>query len=187
MNFTPEQRLIVTLLCDLHKKLGINDSYDPDFISEAILSGNEWAIDSKYFSVSDIRPVSQELRDHVCEILDMCSMIEESYTSLPETDKDKVKSMTVYDASKAFYGFDGNNESEYMALARFMIDKMDMYSWFKGRSFNSHCHSIGAYKRMLSVFQKLGSRNLFSSPLSADEIAEVMNARIHPSHAKSHA
>lgn len=187
MNFTPEQRLIVTLLCDLHKKLGINDSYDPDFISEAILSGNEWAIDSKYFSLSDISPVSQELRDRVCEILEMCTMIEDSYARLPEAEKAKVNSMTDYDASKAFGGFDGNNESEYMALARFMIDKMGMYSWFKGRPLNSHCPSMGPYNRMLSAFQKLGSRNMFLSPLSADEIAEVMNARIHPSHTKSHA
>ncbi|MGL5678757.1 MAG: YfbU family protein [Plesiomonas shigelloides] len=91
-----------------------------------------------------------------------------------------------HDPSKAFGGFDGNNESEYMALARFMIDKMGMYSWFKGRPLNSHCPSMGPYNRILSAFQKLGSRNMFSSPLSADEIAEVMNARIHPSHTKSH-
>lgn len=181
MKFTPEQRLIVALLCDIHKKLKIDDSYDPDFISEAVLSGNDWAIDNKYCSISDIEPVSKELRTLVCDILHMCTVIENTYNELSENDKEEVAKLTRYDPSNAFSGFDGNNESDCMYLAKFMIERAGMFSWFDGRELNSHCPSLDAYKRMLSAFDNLESKRSFLSPLSAIDIATVMNARAYRS------
>ena len=54
-----------------------------------------------------------------------------------------------------FSGFDGNNELEYISVARFLIDHLDSFTDFKGRDLNSHMPSIDRYSRMFLVFEPM--------------------------------
>ncbi|CAM4319043.1 hypothetical protein NOLU111490_17310 [Novosphingobium lubricantis] len=79
-----------------------------------------------------------------------------------------------------FPGFDGNNESEHMGVARFLIEKMGCFERFGGkRSLNSHSHSVEGCRRMLAVFEPIRAK-LVGRHLSVDEIVEILNARRYP-------
>ncbi|WP_162515679.1 YfbU family protein [Aeromonas sobria] len=178
MNFTPEQRLIVGMLCDIHQKLEIRNSFDPELITDAIQSGNEWAIDLQYGEY-----LGSEITDprfnFICSLLAMCETIENSYASFSPDAQEAVKAGTIFDASNAFIGFDGNNESEYMSAARFLVNKTGRFADFEGRKFNSHAPSIDGYKRMLVAFDRV--HEAFTHRLTVEQIIEIMNERIHPS------
>jgi uncharacterized protein YfbU (UPF0304 family) len=69
-----------------------------------------------------------------------------------------------------FRGFDGNNESEYMSVASFLINDLERFEEFKGRSMNSHMPSIETYRRMLSAFEPM-RRNLMSGCLTLSNLS----------------
>jgi len=54
-----------------------------------------------------------------------------------------------------FYGFDGNNEGEYMSIARFLVEKMGRFESFKGRNFNSHVPLVDRYRVMIAAFEPI--------------------------------
>ena len=57
-----------------------------------------------------------------------------------------------------FSGFDGNYESEYMGIARFLVEKMGRFESFNGRSFNSHIPMVGRYSAMTTAFEPMRTR-----------------------------
>ena len=71
-----------------------------------------------------------------------------------------------------FPGFDGNNESEYMGTASFIVNELERFEEFKGRSFNSYFPSIDGHRRMLSVFKKV-RESLNFSPMSVEDLVSV--------------
>jgi uncharacterized protein YfbU (UPF0304 family) len=78
-----------------------------------------------------------------------------------------------------FIGFDGNNESELMGIARFLIDDMERFTSFKGRELNSHMPTRSMYRRMLSVFEPI-RKTLVGVELSADQLITILNAKKYP-------
>jgi uncharacterized protein len=110
----------------------------------------------------------------------MWTFLERGYKKLSAADKARVqKEADPLDVH--FRGFDGNNEGEYISVARFLIDQLKRFSEFKGRDLNSHMPSIDVYQRMFAVFEPI--RNSLGGPreLSATEIIEILKAMIHPS------
>lgn len=180
MNLTPEQRLIVGLLCDIHKNLKIRNEYNAELISDAILSGNEWAIDHEYG-----QHLGSEIQDarfkFVSDVMQMCLVIEGSYNQLANEDKVIIGAGTRFNPAKAFMGFDGNNESEYMSCAQFYVHRLNRFAMFKDREFNSHSEMVGAYHRMIAVFNEVYDPVHGAEHLSAEQIIAIMNERIHPS------
>lgn len=179
MNFTPEQRLIVGLLCDIHQQLEIPNSFDPEMINDAIQTGNEWAIDVRYGEYLGSTITDQRF-DFIGNVLSMCEVIENSFAGLSPEDQDAVRAGTIFNASRAFDGFDGNNESSFMSAARFMVNKLELFRHFEGREFNSHGPSLDGYRRMLEAFNRVAEPYSHHG-LSVAQIIEIMNEKIHPS------
>ena len=75
-----------------------------------------------------------------------------------------------------FLGFDGNNETEHMGIAMFLVRDMDRFSSFKGRDLNSHMPLLDAYRRMLQTFLPIRS-TLTGGELSVPQIIAVLKAR----------
>ena len=74
---------------------------------------------------------SSDVVSEVVSILDMWDMLETSYQRLSKEDKAKVeKEAEPFGKNVQFRGFDGNNESEYMNVARFLVDDLDRFSAF---------------------------------------------------------
>jgi uncharacterized protein len=186
MAFSNTERLIITMLCDIYEKLDIKDSFDPRFVRSAIYYGHDWALSWKYQGVFDVGAASETNVSFVVNVLDMWSILEESAEQLTLDEKmavdGKIDPFTV--DSLRFAGFDGNNETEYMSITRFMVEELGRFSRFKGRSFNCHHPSIDTYRRMYDVYAPKRA-GLADRLLNAEEIAEIMLARVHPSHRKT--
>ncbi|MCF7742248.1 YfbU family protein [Aeromonas veronii] len=179
MNFTPEQRLIVSLLCDIHQKLEIADSFDSRLISDAINTGNEWAIGMTYGDgLGDTSPLSEEC-SFVCNVLHMSELIETVFSQMDAEQKAETRRLTDFNPEKVFYGFDGNNETDLMSIARFLVTRLHKFTHFTGREFNSHMPSVGAYRRMLVAFDEVMEKGPFGL-LTPQNIATILNEKRHP-------
>lgn len=74
-----------------------------------------------------------------------------------------------------FPGFDANNESTLLNIHRFLVEKMDRFSRFKGRVLNSHMPTATTYRRILNVFDPIG-KTLTGRDLSVDELISILKA-----------
>ena len=181
MKITDGEKLILLMLSELYDKLEVNGEVEPDFIRSAIFSNNTWSIPWKYVGIPFEEQETPEIVKEVLDILDMWSMIERSYANLSEASKQFVdKEAAPFGKDPMFRGFDGNNESEYLGTASFLVNDLDRFEEFKGRDFNSHCPSIDTYNRMLAVFKPI-LKKLRSRPLSAQELVDIFKEKVHPS------
>ena len=182
MKLTDSEKLILIMLCDIHEALKLKNSVDPKFIREAIYSDNTWGLDWKYSGIFGSSETPQVVVNEVVDILDMWSFLEHGYDKLSQADKDQVEADAIpFGKTVRFLGFDGNNETEHMSVARFLIEQLGRFDSFKNRGdLNAHMPSLNTYQRMLSVFKPLRT-GLADRSLSANEIIEILKARLHPS------
>jgi len=182
MKFTDGEKLIILMLSELHEKLDINGEVEPEFIKSAIFHDELWGLRWKYPGIPFEEAEDPKVVREVVDILDMWSFIEHSYQRLSDEDKAKLeKDADPFGKDPKFQGFDGNNETEYMGTAMFVVNELDRFEEFKGRSFNSHCPLIDAHKRMLAVFEPM-RRNLSFEPLTVDALTEILKEITDPIH-----
>lgn len=180
MKISDGEKLILLMLSEIYDKLGVDGEVEPDFIRSAIFSDNTWSIPWKYMGIPFEEQNTPEVVKEVLDVLDMWSMIERSYEGLSEKQKEWVeKEAEPFGKDPKFPGFDGNNESEHMGTASFLVNDLDRYEEFKGRNFNSHYPTIESYRHMLSVFKPI-LKNLNFKPLSAQDIVDILKERMHP-------
>ncbi len=169
------ERLIMLMLCELYQALKIKGEIEPEFIQEVIYGGHFWALEWKYTGIFHNHKDSRKTLSEVVDILDMWSFIEGAYKKLPAKEKKAVQAATNREDIQ-FAGFDGNNESEHMGIASFLIEKMGRFQTFKGRYLNSHSPSIAGHRAMLSVFLPIRP-TLVGHGLSSKQIIEIAKAR----------
>lgn len=180
MKMTDSEKLILIMLCDLHEHLKIDGSVDPALVREAIHSGNAWGLKWQYPGIFDAEEPTEDLVNEVGEILSMWELLEASHEDLSAADKDRVKAEAdPFGDPVRFPGFDGNNECEYLNVARFLVEKMDRFAEFKGRINNSHMPTLGGYRRMLAALGPIRD-GLHGNLLGAAQVIAVLNARRHP-------
>lgn len=184
MKITDGEKLILLMLSELYDKLKVEGEVEPDFIRSAIFSDNLWSIPWKYSGIPFEEQETPEIVKEVLDILDMWSLIEHSYEELSEQDKKYLEEAAhPFGKDPKFRGFDGNNETSYMGTASFLVNDLDRFVEFKGRSFNSHMPSIEAYKRMLSAFEPI-RRSLNFVPLSVQQLEKILMEMVHPENRK---
>ncbi len=177
MKLTNPEKLILLMLSEIQEKLGIND-HTTKLITKSIYSNNTWALSWELNGVVGDSPdeTPKEVTE-VVHILDMWDFIEESYSSLNQSDKDKIEQdAEPFGKYVQFIGFDGNNETEHLGIARFLIDDMNRFSRFKGRELNSHSPRLNSNLNMFSVFKKIRPK-LGERSLHVDEIIEILKAK----------
>ena len=179
MKLTDGEKLILLMLTEIYDKLSIDGETDPKFVRVAIFNDMLWGLRRKYSGIPFERGENPPAVSEVINILDMWRLIEQSYDALSPSDKEHVEKETA-PFGKEFLGFDGNNESEHMAIARFLVDDVGEFEHFKGREFDSHLPlSLDGFKRMYTLFEPM-RRTLSSRDLSATQIVELLRARRHP-------
>lgn len=186
MDFSNQQKLIITLLTEIHANLKITEGLDPEFVQRVVNEGHGWALSWKYEGMFEGSDDSPESVLYVADVLEMWSFLEDSYNQLDVSDqKVLAEKADPFGGSVQFHGFDGNNESEYRAIARIFIDDLDRWSEFKGRGLNSHSPTTDVYRRMLPVFTDIRSKKNKEHDygfFGVDELAEVLNSQSHPSY-----
>jgi len=181
------EKLILLSLRDIAKHLKLKDGEtDLDFIAESIFGGHSWGLKWKLSGVFHGHEDADETVSEVVDVLDMWSFLESGYENLSKKDKARVGTEAEpLGKHVKFSGFDGNNESEHIGVARFLIEQLDRFTCFKGRDLNSHMPSIDAYRRMSAVFEPM-RRTLTGRELNADEIIAILKAWLHPSRRKDY-
>lgn len=178
------EKLILLMLRDLHKHLKVKGEIDPDFVAEAIAGGHYWGLRWRYSGIFHDYEDSEKTVTEVVDVLDMWVFLESSHGKLSQKDKAQIESEAgPLGKNVRFPGFDGNNETEHLGIARFLIDDLERFSSFKGRDLNSHSPSIEAYRRMVRAFGPM-REHLVGRGLSAAEIIAVLNERRPPERRK---
>lgn len=177
LQFSPAERLIVAMLGDVYAKLGIdsrNGEIDAAFVQRAIYGGHFWALKWELSGLFHDHSDRPRVVSEVVDALDMWDFIELSYEKLSEADRATLeKKVEFFGRDPKFVGYDGNNESEYRSVARFMIEDMKRFSRFAGRDLNSHAPKVDAYRRMYAVFEPIRPR-LAGRLMAVDELSAVL-------------
>ena len=181
MEFTDEQKLIVTLLTDIHAALKIKNSIDPEFVQDAVCSGRTWALEWQYPGIFQGESDTPEHVIFVTKVLGLWERLERSYAALPDVSRaDIAERAKPFGDGVAFPGFDGNGgDDDGYGTAHMLIGKMGRWSDFKGRDLNSHMPMGDAYRRMLEVLVEL-DKDPIDYHFSPDEIVALLMSRVHP-------
>ena len=170
MKLTDGEKIIIELLADIHKKLGIDDS-KANFIMESIYTGNLWSIKQNLDGLLGINEKSREVVDETYNILDMWRFIESSFGSLSKSEKERVRNATDSTEDPEFKGFDGNND-DHFGVAIHMIQQMGLYQEFVNRDLNSHRRVLDGYRRKLRIFKNFGP-----GELTSDMLIQILKAK----------
>lgn len=170
-------KLNFMMLREIVKSLKIKDAeVDMDFVADTIYGGHYWAptweMQGLFHKHTD-RPADVTL---VVNTLDMWDFIEGCIENLTPEETERVKAAH-HGYLPQFQGFDGNEESSLMSIARFMVEKMGRFSRFKKREFNSHTLTAPRYRRMTKVFDPIRATLGFGRGISVDQIIEVLEAK----------
>lgn len=179
MTLSTGERLIILMLTEIYQKLEINGNVDASFVQEAVLGGHHWALEWEFENMLG-EPKDPKDVAHVVETLDMWGFIEKAVAQLSPTDRQRLKTdADPFGEDPGFRGFDGNNESELMSIARMLIKKMRRFESFADRELNSHSQTRDSDLRMLKIFLPM-RKTLTKGPLNVVQLIEILNARRYP-------
>lgn len=157
VHFSDGEKMLMLMMGDLFKSLKIKDpDSNPSFMTDVIYGGHYWAPKWEMQGVFHDHVDNPRDVSHVVDVLDMWSFIEEAYERLNPAQKAAItEEVGPWATDVKFHGFDGNNESSQMSIAKFFVDKMGRFTRFKGRDLNSHSPTYSRYRRMLDTFEPM--------------------------------
>lgn len=154
----------------------IFDMKDIELIEKSIYGGHFWALDWEMVGILHNHIDDPKMVSFVVGVLDMWVFIERAYKSFEEEEKQRlINEVGSWAEDPKFIGFDGNNESEYKSIALFLVEEMQRFTDFKGRSMNSHTHTVKRYSKMLSLFKDIRP-NLIGRELNIDEFIQILKS-----------
>jgi len=110
----------------------------------------------------------------VADILTMWDCIERGYEKLSNADKARVRESTPSQkTAPEFEGFDGNDEIEFVGIARFLVEQLGRFSRFKDRDFDAHMSTLVDNRDMLAKFKPMLER-LRGGALGAEQIITLL-------------
>ncbi|AOX63607.1 hypothetical protein BIZ42_16240 [Stenotrophomonas sp. LM091] len=177
MQFTDEQRLIVIMLAEIQKTLGVKSEFNADFIKAASSDDNEFAIAFEY---QGIFTAGNEPADFhfVLDVLEMWSVLEEAVESLDEYGQSVLQAAIGHRATPLkFDGFDGNQEFGLLNHARLLIKVMRRFDEFRARDLNSHTKRRDRYASMLQEFNEIQGEIDGQREMNPGEIGRVLGVK----------
>lgn len=151
------------------------DSYEAK--AEALENGYELHYDDPHFTKDEDALAAADSR----EVIDILAMFDDLFVSFDKlTDRAGLE-----EEDLAFPGFDGNQETERMAYARYFCERFEGGGRFKslrrakGFDYNSHAPGLPRYRAMLREYAPVREARRSPgggySPLSAAEIRRVVD------------
>ncbi len=158
LRFSGSELLMVQMLADIHKATVRDGEINADFVSSVMTGGHHWALKWQYPGLFHSHVDTEGALNLVVDTLDMWTFMEEAYEGFSKEQKKKIEEeVGVMGKHVKFPGFDGNNEGEYISIARFLVQKMDRFTRFTKRDLNSHTTLVSTYRRMTSEFDDIRS------------------------------
>ncbi len=187
VSFSDGERLILIMLGDIYKHLKINKTkseIDPDFVGDVLWQGHYWALKLEMPGLFHGHKDDPKDLIFVTEVLDLWDSLERGYEKLSKREKERVeKEAEPFGKYVRFNGFDGNNETNFIGITKFLVDKMHRFQRFENRDLNSHLPSVDMYKRMLDVYSPLRS-TLTGGDLSVGQVIAILQAMTYPERRK---
>ena len=177
MAITDGEKLIITMLADLHESLKVNGSVDAAFVRQHIDS-DFWAIKREYSGIFGDGEREEADIAFVQNALDMWRIIEASYENLTEDEQVLVRAAKgSFGTAPRFGGFDGH--TEYPTIARTLIVSLRGWDEFKDRPMDSHSPDTAVHARMVEAYKGLRAKNQ-GRLFPVDDVIAVIDAQIHP-------
>jgi len=169
MDFTKKDRIVLINQYQILKRLGSDNSSHYEELIEILESGYEI-----FYSIIG-EQVSEEMStSEGALVLDILSI----YGLIEAYKRDNRNDAEIGDHDwSSFRGFDGNNETRYMAFTRFLVDKQGKFAEQARRKketddFNSHMPLLDKYRKMVEVWRGIQPPH----DLSRDQILAILNA-----------
>lgn len=178
-HLTDGEKLIAVMLSDLIKASGAQVETDVDLVRKVIFGGHYWALGWEMPGIFHGHSDKQRRVRFVVDVLEMWSLIEEAFEKLDESDRKRLAAVVgPLGEDVEFPGFDGNEESEHLGIARFLVEDLERFTRFREghRDLNSHCPTLDRYAAMLKVFEPI-RKTLVGRRLTPDELAALLGAR----------
>lgn len=176
VHFTHGEKLILMMLRDLYKRLGVDGEIDPDFVSEVLGGGHYWVFEWEYSDLFHGHVDKKHVVYEVCNVLEMWSQIEFGYSKLSDKGKKEIeKKAGSLGQYVKFLGFDGNTETEHFSIAQFLIKHLDRFQEFKQHDLNPHYPLLPIYRRMWQIYDPMREA-LIGRHLSSSEIIDLLSA-----------
>jgi uncharacterized protein len=158
MNLSEGERLILVMLCDIHKALNLKGVIDPDALKPLILEAEQNGLVRASNGASGEHRDRTAVATEVSEILDMWSAIERGYKHLSAEEKRNVEAEAgPLGRGVRFSGFDAEREVEYRNAAHHLIEVTGLFERFQGRNLEAHMPALAGYRRMLRVYAPMRS------------------------------
>lgn len=174
------EKLITTMLADVIKGLNIKTDTNIDLVQNVIYGGHYWALGWEMPGLFHDHIDKRSRVSFVVDVLDMWDFLEEAFEKLSDDDKARLaEKADPFGKHVRFPGFDGNNEIEYMSIARFLINDLSRFSRFQDRKhdLNSHHSTLETYGKMYRAFEPIRKTLIHGKAMSVEQLAEVLNAR----------
>jgi len=156
------------LLTENNPKEEFNNEYYREMI-EVLEEGYEFYY-SDLYNAFDPKPVPSNITIFIFDVLDMYWAIE-SFKKKNPSDKDVDDHYL-----STFRGFDGNHETEYLGMLRFILKKGKWkevaQSASKTGNFNSHMELVGRYSAMVDIWKALPEK----WDLTKEQVLEILKA-----------
>jgi uncharacterized protein YfbU (UPF0304 family) len=175
VRFSDGEKMLILMMGDLYKQLQIKDAeMQPGFLADVIYGGHYWAPKWEMNGVFHDHADSPDDLKHVVNVLDMWTFMEEAYEVLSSDEKALiVQEVGSWATDVKFAGFDGNEEGAQMQIARFLVDKMNRFTRFKGRTLNSHTLTSKRYADMYRLFEPMRS-TLVGKRLGVQQLIDLL-------------
>ena len=154
-----------------------HDLKSVELIQESIFGGHFWALMWEMSGVMHNHSDDPKNVRAVVDILDTWDFIERAYAKFDDAEKQSIENAVEFiGKNPVFIGFDGNNETEYLGIARFLIEQLGRFQNFKGRELNSHMPTVGRYQRMAAAFAPMRA-SLIGRELNVDQVIHLLQIR----------
>lgn len=157
MDLTPKDRLLLANQYEILKRLQPEMAKHYDLLLKCLYNGylDDFEQEAGRYDSTIDPDVQQEVRD----ILQMFRALDPGY-GIP--------------AQAVFAGFDGNEEPDHYAYARFLLEDRNLWRESKdnGNGHNTHSPVLDDYRAMLEIWDKAADKQ----NLTADEVEQIVKA-----------
>lgn len=174
MQMSNAEKLMATLLAEIHQSMGIQGQVDAGLVAKAVTSNNTWALTLELSGPLGLapEPLPPEV-ERVQDILAMWQQIEAAGARFSDGDRAQLRDARVPHADLRFPGFDPLTESRHLGIARFLVEELQSFD-FPGRELKAERPMLDAYASMLDEFRAI-QRKLGDRPLNVGEVVRILS------------
>ncbi len=175
MGLSPENKLIIAMLCDIAKDKS-ERILNYQLIEEMLKHEEKWGIDWTYF-INQLGKYDFEKTRLVVDVLDMCLMIKKSIDLLAEDDKQEIYAFND-GYSFVFFGFCKQKETDYHEIEKIYMSNLGYYSLLacsEYGSFQVGKPRIPRYLRMMKMYKQWMSEYPNAKRLSKSALIELIS------------